>query len=66
MGAVPTANYITGPSYLLNWGISTIDKLDIARMRREAISFTIAGRPLARSERSAALARPAQALELTG
>lgn len=40
MGAVPTANYITGPSYLLNWGIPTMDKLDIARMRREAISFT--------------------------
>jgi peptidase M28-like protein len=40
MGGVPTANYITGPSYLLNWGIPTMDKLDIARMRREAISFT--------------------------
>jgi len=40
MGAIPTANYITGPSYLLNWGIPTMDKLDLARMRREAISFT--------------------------
>lgn len=40
MGAVPTANYITGPSYLLNWGIPTMDKLDVGRMRREAISFT--------------------------
>jgi hypothetical protein len=40
MGAIPTTNYITGPSYLLNWGIPTMDKLDIARMRREAISFT--------------------------
>ena len=39
-GAIPTTNYITGPSYLLNWGIPTMDKLDIARMRREAIAFT--------------------------
>ena len=39
-GAIPSANYITGPSYLLNWGIPTMDKLDIARMRREAIAFT--------------------------
>ena len=40
MGAIPTANYITGPSYLLNWGIPMTDKVDVARMRREAISFT--------------------------
>jgi hypothetical protein len=39
-GHIPTTNYITGPSYLLNWGIPTMDKLDIARMRRETISFT--------------------------
>lgn len=40
LGAIPTANYITGPTYLLNWGIPTIDKLDLHRMRAEAISFT--------------------------
>ncbi len=40
VGAIPTTNFITGPSYLLNWGIPTMDKLDIGRMRREAISFT--------------------------
>ena len=40
MGKVPTANYITGPTYLLNWGIPTVDKLDVALMRREAIAFT--------------------------
>jgi hypothetical protein len=40
MGAIPTANYITGPTYLLNWGIPTIDKLDVAQMRAEAIAFT--------------------------
>ncbi|HUO69763.1 MAG TPA: M28 family peptidase [Solirubrobacteraceae bacterium] len=39
-GAIPTTNYITGPSYLLNWGIPTMDKLDIGRMWREAIAFT--------------------------
>jgi len=40
MGAIPTANYITGPSYLLNWGIPTMDKLDLTRMRREAMALT--------------------------
>jgi hypothetical protein len=39
-GAIPTANYITGPTYLLNWGIPTADKIDLARMRAEAIAFT--------------------------
>jgi hypothetical protein len=38
-GHVPTANYITGPTYLLSWGVSTADKCDIARMRRESIAF---------------------------
>ncbi len=40
MGALPTANYITGPTYLLNWGIPTLDKFDVRLMRREAIAFT--------------------------
>ena len=40
MGAVPTANFITGPTYLLNWGPSTMDKFDAALMRRQAIAFT--------------------------
>jgi len=39
-GHVMTMNYITGPTYLLNWGIPTLNKCDIVRMRREAISFT--------------------------
>ncbi|WP_420814283.1 PA domain protein [Labilithrix luteola] len=39
-GQITTANYITGPTYLLNWGITTADKVDYARMRREAVSFT--------------------------
>ena len=39
-GGIPTTNYITGPTYLLNWGIPTVDKLDVARMRSEAVSFT--------------------------
>ena len=28
VGGIPTANYITGPTYLLNWGITTTDKVD--------------------------------------
>jgi hypothetical protein len=40
LGALPTANYITGPTYLLNWGIPTVGKLNVGLMRREAISFT--------------------------
>jgi PA domain len=39
-GDVPTINYISGPSYLLHWGVSTADKVDYERMRRESISFT--------------------------
>jgi hypothetical protein len=39
-GQVMTMNYIAGPTYLLNWGIPTLDKCDIGRMRREAISLT--------------------------
>ncbi len=39
-GAIPTTNYITGPTYLLNWGIPTTDKYDAALARREAIAFT--------------------------
>jgi hypothetical protein len=38
-GHVPTANYITGPTYLLSWGVPTVAKCDIARMRRETIAF---------------------------
>jgi len=40
VGGMPTANYITGPTYLLNWGITTTDKVDFARVRAEAIGFT--------------------------
>jgi hypothetical protein len=39
-GRIPTANYITGPTYLLNWGVTTADKVDYDRMRRETIAFT--------------------------
>jgi len=39
-GGMPTANYITGPTYLLNWGITTADKVDHRRVRAEAIGFT--------------------------
>lgn len=39
-GRITTANYITGPTYLLNWGVTTSDKVDYDLMRRESISFT--------------------------
>jgi hypothetical protein len=39
-GGIPTSNYITGPTYLLNWGITTTDKVDFDRIRAEAIAFT--------------------------
>jgi len=39
-GGMPTANYITGPTYLLNWGITTSDKVDLRRVRTEAMAFT--------------------------
>ena len=39
-GGVPDANYITGPTYLLNGGFKTTDKIDFAQMRGEAIAFT--------------------------
>ena len=37
---MPTSNYITGPTYLLNWGITTTDKVNHNRVRAEAIAFT--------------------------
>ena len=40
VGGMPDANYITGPTYLLNWGITTADKVDLKRVRAEAIAFT--------------------------
>ena len=40
VGGLPTSNYITGPTYLLNWGIKTTDKVDFKRVRAESIAFT--------------------------
>lgn len=37
---IPTVNYITGPYYLLNWGITTADKTDFDRMHRQMVAFT--------------------------
>lgn len=39
-GGITDANYIAGPTYLLNWGIDTTDKIDFPHMRRQAIAFT--------------------------
>ena len=35
-GDIPTGNYITGPTYLLNWGITTTDKVNFNRVRAGA------------------------------
>lgn len=39
-GRIPTVNYITGPDYLLNWGISTVDFVDFDLLHRETVAFT--------------------------
>lgn len=39
-GGMPDANYISGPTYLLNWGIETVDRCDHRQLRAEAIAFT--------------------------
>ncbi|AHC49716.1 zinc-binding metallopeptidase family protein [Achromobacter xylosoxidans] len=39
-GRIPTINYISGPNYLLNYGVTTADKVDYARMQRETVAAT--------------------------
>ena len=39
MGGLPSANFISGPTYLLNAGMPTVDKTDFDLMRRQAIAF---------------------------
>jgi hypothetical protein len=39
-GGIATANYITGPTYLLNAGVDTLHRVDIRRVRRAALGFT--------------------------
>lgn len=51
-GSIPDANYITGPLYLLNAGMRTMDKIDMKRMRRESIAFTEQLLALAATSRS--------------
>lgn len=40
VGGIPTINYITGPSSLLNWGLSTVDFVDFDLLHRETVAFT--------------------------
>ncbi|GAF50355.1 hypothetical protein [Rhodococcus wratislaviensis] len=44
LGNIPDANYITGPYYLLNAGMPTVDKIDFARMR--ALSMALVNQTL--------------------
>jgi hypothetical protein len=39
-GGIPTANYINGPTYLLNAGVKTAARVNFNRVRRTAIGFT--------------------------
>lgn len=40
IGGISDANYITGPTYLLNWGIETVSRCNHRRVRAESIAFT--------------------------
>ena len=40
LGGISDANYIAGPTYLLNWGIETVSRCDHKRVRKQAIAFT--------------------------
>jgi hypothetical protein len=51
-GAIPTMNFITGPTYLLNWGIPVGHKIDVAKMRAESIAFTELLLTLGRTDRT--------------
>ena len=51
LGRIADANFITGPTYLLNWGITTEDKCDHAQVRRQAMAFTQEILRLARTPR---------------
>jgi hypothetical protein len=39
-GDIATANYITGPTYLLNAGVKTAARVNFNRVRHTAIGFT--------------------------
>ena len=39
-GGIADADYITGPTCLLNWRIKTIDEVNHHRVRHEATAFT--------------------------
>lgn len=59
-GGMQTANYITGPTYLLNWGITTTDKVDFNAVRAESIAFTEMILRLGRTSRAALRAKDAR------
>jgi hypothetical protein len=40
VGGIPDANYIAGPTYLLNWGVKTVDRCNHRRVRAQSIAFT--------------------------
>jgi hypothetical protein len=40
IAGLPAANFITGPTYLLNGNMKVADFIDVAALRRQAIAFT--------------------------
>jgi hypothetical protein len=59
-GGVADANYITGPTYLLNAGMKTTDKVDYTQLRRKAMSFTDMALALSRAPLSSLKVAPSQ------
>ena len=51
-GGIPTINYLTGPAYLLNYGINTTAFVDFNLLHRETVAFTQMALDLTRVPRS--------------
>jgi hypothetical protein len=55
---IADTNYITGPTYLLNWGVSTMPRTNFDHVRNEAIAFTEMALALGRVPRAALRVAP--------
>lgn len=51
-GGIPTINYLTGPAYLLNYGLDTVDFVDFDLLHRQTAAFTQMTMDLTRVPRS--------------
>ncbi|HWE11426.1 MAG TPA: hypothetical protein VG325_18905 [Solirubrobacteraceae bacterium] len=59
-GGIADANYITGPTYLLNAGMKTTDKVDYGRLRGKAMGFADMALAPTRAPRSSLKVAPSQ------